>query len=182
MVEGGEIFYKQIQKMSEYEDFKTAISRLPENTLNQKGNEELVLRFFAVKNYLDGYHGNVQEWLDSYMEKILFRELEFNIRKERDAFEKCFTLLSKKFGGDAFARHRDGHPQGRLAPAYFEAVVGALLENMETVEKKSPKFLKDGLAQVFQSDAFRGVTGPGANSIEKLHERIQLVPTFFGGR
>jgi hypothetical protein len=138
MVEGGEEFYKLIQGFAQYPPFKVAIGRLPENALMQKGDEELVLRFFAIKNFLHGYHGNVQEWLDSYMESVLFKESEFEIPQERESFQKIFQLLSEKFGLDAFARYRDGLAQGRLAPAYFEAVIGGALSNVDAIAKKSP--------------------------------------------
>jgi hypothetical protein len=179
MLEGGEEFYKHIQSFASFKPFKSAIARLPENAINEKADEELVLRFFAVKNYIDGYHGNVQEWLDAYMEEILFKKLKFDVKREREVFETSFSLLDEKFGQDAFARHRDGQPLGRLAPAYFEAVIGGLLPNMETVRAKTPKRLQSGLARVFESDDFRRVTGPGANTIEKLKERIRLVSQIF---
>jgi hypothetical protein len=175
MIEGGEDFYANIKLLAAYGPFKTAISRLPENAVNEKGDEELVLRFFAVKNFIYGYHGNVQEWLDSYMEAILFKNEEFDFVKERAIFENVFALISEKFEGDAFARHRDGYPQGRLAPAYFEAVVGGILPNMEIVRRKPSETLKTALTAVFESDEFRKVTGPGANTIEKLNARIRLV-------
>ena len=60
MVEGGEAFYNFLKTLADEPSFKIAIKRLPFTTIEQKGDEELVLRFFAVKNFVDGYHGNVQ--------------------------------------------------------------------------------------------------------------------------
>ena len=108
------------------------------------------------------------------------RKTPFDIEGERQVFESTFSLLSEKFGQDAFARHRDGQPQGRLAPAYFEAAIGGILANMEPVRNKSPEALKKALGAVFELDEFRRVTGPGANTIEKLNERIRLVSVCFG--
>jgi len=179
MVDGGEEFYKIIQSLAQYQPFKVAIERLPENDLKEKGDEELVLRFFATKNFLDGYHGNVKEWLDSYMESVLFKKSEFEATRESESFQKIFQLLSEKFGKDAFARYRDGQAQGRLAPAYFEAVVGGALSNIDAIAKKSPEALKRALAVLLESSDFREVTGPGANTIEKLGKRIQLVSECF---
>ena len=179
MIEGGEEFYHNIQSLAKFDPFRTAIGRLPETAQEERGDEELVLRFLAVKNYIHGYHGNVQEWLDSYMEGVLFSKIEFDTEQEISLFNAVFTLIAEKFGQDAFARHREGQPQGRLAPAYFEAVVGGLLPNLEKVQHKPPKNLRDGLGSLFESTDFRKVTGPGANSIEKLKERISLVSYFF---
>lgn len=175
MVEGGEQFYKHVQNLAKDENFKGAIARLPETALNQKGDEELVLRFFAVKNFLSGYHGNVQEWLDNYMEEILFERVEFDSEAETRVFKETFKVINEKLGSDAFARHKEGIAQGRLAPAYFEAVIGGILKKMSAVKRTPAESLKKKIADVFESTAFRSVTGPGANAIEKLKKRIALV-------
>jgi len=121
------------------------------------------------------------------MESVLFKRTPFDVQGEREVFEDTFSIPSEKFGEDAFARHRDGQPQGRLAPAYVEAVIGGVLPNMESVRKKTPEILKKALeilkkalASVFESEEFRRVTGPGANTIEKLKERMRLVSVCFG--
>ena len=179
MVEGGSEFYKIVQNLAKNPSFIATIARLPENEIVQKGDEELVLRFFAVKNFFDGYHGNVQEWLDAYMEGILFGKVEFDEQVEREIFLRTFEVLHSKFGADAFARRRDGQALGRLAPAYFEAVVGATFNNIDAMREKPPEQLEQALAALFESAEFRGVTGPGANTIEKLRGRIQLVSECF---
>ena len=179
MVEGGAEFYKTIQSLASSARFKVTIERLPDTALEQKGDEELVLRFFAVKNFLDGYHGNVQEWLDLYMEQVLFKKSNFDEKKERGSFEDIFEVLNDKFGRDAFARHRDGQAQGRLAPAYFEAVVGGALRNLDDIRDIPKRTLQKALAALFESEEFREVTGPGANTIDKLNRRIELVSECF---
>ena len=175
MVEGGEDFYDIIKGLAQNDDFKQSIKRLPETAIEQKGDEELVLRFFAVKNFIHGYHGNVQEWLDSYMEHVLFTKVHFDASSEKASFEQIFHIIREKFGSDAFARYRAGLPQGRLAPAYYEAVVGAVVSAPHMVAEKPAHDLRACLAALFESDDFRDVTGPGANTIFKLRERIELV-------
>lgn len=175
MVDGGETFYGGIQELASSASFRRAIARLPENYAAQKGDEELVLRFFAVKNYLDGYKGNVKEWLDSYMEGILFGRLPFNYEEESRVFNEVFSIIDEQCGADAFARHKDATAQGRLAPAYFEAAVGGIVRELPAIQGRAEKDLAGRLAAVYESGAFRAVTGPGANTIEKLNGRIELV-------
>lgn len=179
MVEGGDSFYDFLKALAQDEGFKRATTRLSEVDLEQKADEELVLRFFAVKNYLTGFHGNVKEWLDAYMEEVLFKRVTFDQKHEQKAFTTTFKVLSEKFDGDAFARHKDGIAQGRLAPAFFEAVVGGILGRVDDVAKKDEAKLRKGLATLLESPEFRGMTGPGANSIQKLNGRIDLVGNFF---
>ena len=175
MVEGGEAFYNLLKFLAEDSDFRSAIKRLPDPSFEQKGDEELVLRFFAIKNYIHGYHGNVQEWLDGYMEEVLFKKIDFIPAEESARFREVFQTINDKFGCDAFARYREGRPQGRLAPAYYEAVVGAVVADPSAVAAKDTDQLRANLAAVLESDPFRDVTGPGANTIQKLRERINLV-------
>jgi hypothetical protein len=66
-----------------------------------------------------------------------------------------------------------------LAPAYFEGVVGGAFPNIDAIAKKSPETLKLALASLLESNDFRDVFGPGANTIEKLNKRIQLVSECF---
>ena len=182
MVEGGERFYKVIQALSKFGSFTKATSKLPETAISEKGDEELVLRFFAVKNYLHGYHGNVQEWLDSYMEAVLFNEEPFHIDAEQKLFKRVFDVIHEKFGDAAFVRYRDGQASGRLAPAYFEAVIGGILANIENVSRMQSLEIKKKLGKLFESKSFRDVTGPGANTIEKLNKRISLVANLFSAK
>jgi hypothetical protein len=176
MVEGGDVFYLFLQEMAFDEHFKKAISRMPALSREQRGDEELVLRYFAVVNYLDGYHGNVEEWLNSYMENILFGHTSFSMQDQQTAFLRIFKFIADVFGGDAFARRRDdGEALGRLAPAYFEAVVGAITSDWSNISVIDHELLKYRLGLILVSKEFREVTGPGANTITKMKGRISLV-------
>jgi len=175
MIAGGEKFYSTLTTLSEYPAFKIAIDRLPETMAAQKGDEELVLRFFAVKNYLHGYKGNVEEWLDAYMEDILFERAQFETATEVEQFHQVFDFIAANFGPDAFARNKNGEGTGRLAPAYFEAAVGGVILTLPEAKKHDKAELQKRLYGVYTSDAFREVTGPGANTIPKLKGRIELV-------
>ena len=120
------MFYDAIQEMAKYPAFVRATSRLPDTSKEQRADEELVLRFFAVTLFRDQYHGNIEEWLDSVMESILFKKVEFNLAQQKANFEKTFNLVDKKLGDAGFTRFKDvGEPTGRLAPAYYEATTHA---------------------------------------------------------
>lgn len=176
MIDGGEIFYEAIQAMASHAGFRTAISRLPESALEKRGDEELVLRFFAVTRYREHFRGNIEEWLNSLMEAILFRQLHFDLAHEQRHFEAVFELIAEKLCGDGFARFNDrGEAVGRLAPAYFEAVVAAFSEHRERLAASTPAKVKAELVKAFSSDAFKSATGPGANTIGKLRDRIAIV-------
>lgn len=175
MIAGGEEFYRTIQGLSAYPSFQAAIDRLPDAYKAQKGDEELVLRFFAVKNFKDGYKGNVEEWLDAYMEQVIFGRMAFDTAAETQSFQDVFDFIAANFGRDAFARTKNGEGTGRLAPAYFEAAVGGTLRSLPGAAAFDADELKRRLYGVYASEAFKEVTGPGANTIPKLNGRIDLV-------
>jgi hypothetical protein len=179
MVEGGSEFYELLQKLSRLEEFKVATSRLPETMIEQRANEELVLRFFALINARDSYKGNIEEWLDGYMESILFNASHFDFHAMETLFTKTFQLISDKLHDRGFTRFNShGEPTGRLAPAYYEAVCGAFVNKHDEISAVSGEVLITRLRAAFESPQFKNATGPGANSVPKLHQRIQVVTDY----
>ncbi|NYF33794.1 DUF262 domain-containing protein [Sphingopyxis sp. JAI108] len=173
MIAGGGDFYAKLQALASSEDFKMATSRVPDPDIEQRADEELVLRYFAVRHYRDAFRGNVREWLDSFMEDILFKRTD--AMEDAADFEQFFKFIAEKLGDTAFSRSREGQAFGRLAPAYFEAVVGALAGSTASLEKMPSEDLKQRLSDTFETAEFKAASGPGANSKGKMETRIDLV-------
>lgn len=176
MISGGDVFYEAIQKMAQDPSFRNAISRLPESSIEKRGDEELVLRFFAVTTYRQEFKGNIEEWLDALMENILFKRQEFDVIEKAKQFSRVFKIIDQKLGTEAFTRFNEyGEATGRLAPAYFEAVVSAFFHHLDVLEKIPPETVKKRLIAAFSSAKFKAATGPGANTIGKLEQRVSIV-------
>lgn len=179
MVDGGDLFYDAIQEMARQPAFVNATSRLPDSFKEKRGDEELVLRFFAVTTYREKYKGNIEDWLNGYMEDVLFKRIPFDLNEQRKHFEEVFSLIHKKAKDEAFTRFNEAdRPTGRLAPAYFEATVCAFSDNLRAVRKLSPEEVMTRLRSAFSDDAFLAATGPGANTIPKLEARIAVVSRY----
>lgn len=179
MVEGGADFYDTIQMLSGFEDFVKATSRLPDTMIEQRANEELVLRFFALNVARDKFKGNIEEWLDGFMESVLFHRIRFDLTKQAELFKQSFVLINSKFGDNAFTRFNShGEATGRLAPAYFEAVCATVVAHHSELLEISGDQLLERLKCAFESADFKSATGPGANTIPKLHRRIEVVAKF----
>lgn len=180
MADGGGEFYDGIQEMAKYGPYVSATSKLPAAFKEQRADEELVLRYFAVTSAREIYKGNIEEWLDEYMEDILFKRRLFDLSSEKIRFEKTFSLIDKLLGGDAFARFsEDGRSIGRLAPAYYEAAVCAFDKHHDSIAKLEPHEARARLRAAFSDQAFLDATGPGANTIPKLESRILAVSKYF---
>ncbi|MBP6747980.1 DUF262 domain-containing protein [bacterium] len=179
MVNGGDIFYDAIQEMAKYPNFVNATARLPESFKEKRADEELVLRFFAVTAFRDRYKGNIEEWLDSFMEDILFGRTEFNLSDERERFTAVFDSIYTMLGDEAFTRFNDGgQGVGRLAPAYYEASVCAFDANLSLIRTRTQLQIRTQLQAAFSDKRFKAATGPGANTIQKLEERINVVSEY----
>ncbi|WP_339747740.1 DUF262 domain-containing protein [uncultured Rubinisphaera sp.] len=178
--ENGVKFYSFLVELAKSEHFSKCASFLPDPVLEQKGDEELVLRYLATKNAKDDFKGSVKDWLDAYMEKILLSNDKFQYEDERTEFLQVFQCAYEKLGEAAFVRYRENKPVGSLAPAYFEAIAIAIRENLDHIRPKNPDIVRDKITDVIQSEEFRRVTGPGANSKEKLKSRIELVANSLG--
>lgn len=172
--ETGTKFYSFLQELADYPAFKSTIEPMSQVSLDQRGDEELVLRFFSAKNFETAYRGNIQDWLDRYMEGILFQRIAFDIKKEKSEFHSTFDFIDSFIGPGAFVKYRGQTAIGGLAPAYYEAIAMAVARNLEAISKTSKDALKNAVIQTVQSAEFRANTGPGANSKEKLANRIQI--------
>jgi len=173
--ETGVTFYKFLQDCAHLPAFRACIEPLSDSDEEQRGDEELVLRFFAVKNAQNMFAGSVRDWLDDYMEAVLLKKVAFDYAVEEGAFVRLFEFLGGVIGAGAFVRYRGATPVGALAPAYFEAVTIGTLRAMPGIEKVDPEKFKTAISKTVQGAEFRGFTGPGANSKEKLGGRIQTI-------
>ena len=174
----GSNFYNTILNCANTPQFQATTELLPTNALETRQNEELVLRYFAAKNFRYGFKGNVSDWLDNYMEQVLIGGAQLT-DNDISTFNEVFSTLADKFGQYAFVKYRNGSPVGGVAPAYFEAVTMGALNSLDQLRAMNPDDARRALASSVESEEFRKVTGPGANSLPKLEKRIQLIQTAF---
>lgn len=173
--DSGVAFYRFIQECADYPSFKNCTETLSQADRDQKGDEELVLRYFATKNGQELFRGSVRDWLDDYMEGVLLGRIDFDYAVESAGFKELFSYLDQVLGNGAFVRYRGSMPVGALAPAYYEAVTIGFLSCLAAVRNVPDDQVRLKIIDVVQSPGFRDNTGPGANSREKLQNRISAV-------
>ena len=171
-------------EMSGNQNFKQCIDNVSEDKLSQKYDQELVLRFFAFKNYRFMYKHEVGDFLTEYMEAVsdpLRHEVKFDYPKERATFEKTFRALNASLGSRAFARSKGGSEElaeNFLAYHYeaFSLGLQPVLDRIDTEDPQSLGKLKKSLLAVKTDESFRQLTtGGGKNYRKPLDERIQFV-------
>jgi hypothetical protein len=173
--EEGVRFYSFLQENALYSNFITCTETLSQAEKDQKGDEELVLRFFAVKNAQHLFQKSVRDFLDSYMESILLGKLNFEYESEVMEFRRLFDYLSKILGGGSFVRYRDKAPIGALAPAYFEAVSIGTYKVLDQIQRIPDDSVREKIIQIVQTDSFKENIGPGSGTKTKLANRIKNI-------
>jgi len=179
--ESGERFLHFLGICSELPAFLEVTETLSEPAKQRLGRQELVLRFFALKNSIATYKGNISDWLDNYSEAVVKGNTAFDYDNERPVFDALFTILNEKLGSEAFLKHKNGRALGGLAPAYFDAVTMGLLPLRDRLALVTPDESKAilNIAVGHENDDFRENVGPGANAVPRLHRRIAEVQRVF---
>ncbi len=170
-------FYRFLIECAQEVPFAECTETMSDAGREEKGDEELVLRFFACKNALDRFKGDVRDWLDGYMDDIIFGKVDFDYDAERAAFKSVFGLLKRAIGTGAFVRYSEDKALGGLKPAYFEAVATGAWRTFEGLKETPNTEIEKAIVSAVQSSEFSRVTGPGANTKPKLSRRIEIVET-----
>ena len=80
-------------ELSETQDFVYCIDTVAEAQVENKYDQELVLRFLALKNAREKYKHAVGEFLTEYMESSSYPDSEIFLHEERGIFEKTFAII-----------------------------------------------------------------------------------------
>jgi hypothetical protein len=177
----GEAFLRFLDECSNQSFFEELTDTLSEQAKHRLGSQELVLRFFALKNSMDTYKGSISDWLDDYSEAVAKGDVNFDYDNERPLFNSFFALLAGKLGSEAFVKHKGGRALGGLAPAYFDAVTMGVLPLSNRLGGVSPERAREilNLAVGHENSEFRENVGPGANAAPRLRGRIEQVRRVF---
>ncbi len=172
-----------IINLAQNSDFKTCISNFSEEKIEQKGDQELILRFFAFKNNRENYMHDISGFLTKYMEKVsdpTQEGLPFDYTTEKLIFEKTFKILNHTLGDLAFSgTNAQGNLVATFLSYHYEAFtlgIQAHLDKIDPHNKKVIGKLKEALLSIKKDTEFRRMTtGGGKNTARRLQERIAFV-------
>lgn len=150
-----------------------ALAPVSKKDLDEREHEELVARFFAYSDGLEGYKDRPSEFIFNYVKKMNTEATNDPALAERyrARFQEAIDFVDRVFPY-GFRRN----PKGKATPrARFEAIaVGSRLALDDR-----PNLAKEDVADVtpwLTSDDFTEVTGSdGANAIARLRERSGFV-------
>ncbi|MCI8283771.1 MAG: DUF262 domain-containing protein [Firmicutes bacterium] len=123
-----------LEECSKNDDFISVINGVSEEKRNARYDQELILRFFAIKNNIDNYKYPVTEYLTRYLEKITIEEGQFDYKKEKNVFEQTFKFINANWGEEAFAGKRtNGTIRNEFVLYYFDGIAVSIASLIERV-------------------------------------------------
>lgn len=169
--------------MSKVEAFTDCTEYLTQDRLISGYDQELILRFFALKNRRAQFKHEVTDFLTEYMEDIADnnKPVTFDYEAEETIFRKTFTVLQKSLGAYAFAfakKDRSGL-SGGFSVYHYEAITIALqtvLQKIDAADATAIARVKSCLEKTkLNPDFIKITTGGGKNSPGPLNDRIVFV-------
>ena len=162
-----------LEECSRDENFKNVIKRVGTEKLNTKYDQELVLRFFAMKNDMDSYRYPVTEYLTRYLEKMTVDPGYFDFAKEKKIFQDTFQFINQQFGEEAFSgKTSNGTIRNEFILYYFDGIAVPLAGLIEKIkEYPDGQKIKDCICQIKYGTELQSYKTGSVNGVKK---RIDL--------
>ncbi|EIC21994.1 DUF262 domain-containing protein [Thiorhodovibrio frisius] len=165
-------FMDLIIEISSHSKF-VALAPVPPKSVQKREREELVARFFAYSDGLEGYRDRPSEFVFKYVKKMNDEVASDpdKIERYRNRFLEMIDFVERVFP-HGFRRT----PKGTASPrARFEAIaVGSRLALDTRPDLAEQEFVS--VESWLNGDEFKAVTGSdGANAIARLRDRIGFV-------
>lgn len=127
-----------LEECSKNADFQAVISRIAPDKRKTRYDQELILRFFAIKNDIENYKYPVTEYLTRYLEKITTQDIQFDYEREKNIFEKTFKYINKNWGDEVFSgKTANGNIKNEFVLYYFDGIavsIASLIERVATYD------------------------------------------------
>lgn len=165
------------------EDFRICTSTISDEQIYGAYDKELVLRFFALKNWRPQFKHDVADFLTDYMEGVSDPDqpLDFDYSSEREIFSKTFKILKNTLGDNAFSRaNKNATELVRAFGIYhFEAFTLGIQPHLDTIDISNQEAVNN-IREFFRSikldsEFIKLTTGGGKNSPGPLNDRISFV-------
>ena len=180
-------FNEFLGECSQSEEFKECISKVANEQVDRKFDQELVLRFLAFKNRREAYVHEVGTFLTEYMEQVSDPDegtINFDYDSERTVFSKTFSVLKASLGDEAFS-HIDRRERRQPFSVYhFESFTLGIQPHLDSLDPENAEQMQklgEVCWEIKRDQEFRNITtGGGKNSRGPLRDRIDYVSNAIG--
>ncbi|WP_170765325.1 DUF262 domain-containing protein [Ruegeria lacuscaerulensis] len=170
-----------LSELSQVDAFVACVGGLTQERFLSGAHDELVLRFFALKNNREKFKHEVGDFLTEFMEGVAKEEIAFDYLAEKEVFVKTFEALKASMAEMSFSflNKRTGKLTNGFGIYHFEAVtmgLQAVLSKLDSTDDTQMKKLQEVLTAVKTDGDFVTITtGGGKNSPGPLKARIEFV-------
>ncbi|UZE07279.1 DUF262 domain-containing protein [Pseudomonas corrugata] len=138
---------------------------------DSREGEELVLRFFALKEDLKGYEGSLSKFLDSYM--LANSQLdEKAITKLQENFEATLDACQKIFGATAFMDTTKNRP--RQSIVHYDLLMNSFASVAKTKLTAKKTKIAEAFKQLCLDPAFQATLSGGIQKSSSILKRREL--------
>ena len=160
-------FNKFIQELSNESCFKKIV-KIRKEDQDRMYAQELVLRYFTLKNYGATFELNIQKHMDEYMLKISKNELTFDYNKEKKDFINLCTRLAQ-LNTNIFKL-----ATLNFSTSMYDAIMVNLGRNLPLLDNISNSDLLQRI-QVLKADQdFRKNTNAASSSKYRINNKIEI--------
>jgi hypothetical protein len=176
-------FYKWLADVSSLPDFQNCIS-LSERFIEERYDQELVMRFLAFKNAEEFTFNDVGEYLNK--KALEFAEdKKFDFEKEKDIFEKTFKIINRALDERAFKKydHAKEKSTGAFLISAFETIAIGIGANIDDLSKMKDEDLIPSVIEksknIWLNPDFTEFIGGGVTASRRMPNTVPLGKQLF---
>lgn len=167
-------FNKFIQDLSQ-KDYFTDIIKIRKEDRDRMYAQELVLRFFTLKNFGTAFEKNIQEHMDQYMLKVSKKEIHFDFKDEEKVFEETCRIL-RGLGGNVFKLSNLN-----FSTSMYDSLMINVALNLEMCSQYSTEEFRDKIERLKKDNEFRKNTNSSSSSKYRINSKIEIAHKFLIG-
>lgn len=164
-------FNKFIQEMSGKSYFRDIIKIRKEDE-DKMYAQELVLRYFTLKNYGATFDKNIQKHMDQYMLKVSKKEMLFNYDSEEKIFRETCELI-RSLNENVFKLSTLN-----FSTSMYDALMINISLNYEKCKAYGKEELLDRIKKLKDDKDFRKNTNASSSSKYRINSKIEIAHKF----
>lgn len=178
-----EPFYRELREMNEYDFFRNCIP-LSENTLEEQGDMELIVRYLVARNSnlaAISKDANIHSYLTEEI-VILAQNDNYSIKRDKGDFYKTFRYLYELQGEDIFKKynHEKKKFEGPVLIGAFEAIVLGVSKNIDYLADRDRVCVESEVKSLYINPKYLDSTKRGVRPISRFKTLSLLSVEVFG--
>lgn len=167
---------------NEFNEFINRLAQIPEffNNTNIKEKEkermyreELVLRYFTIKNKGTTFAGNIQKHMDDYMLRVSKGEEVFNYEEEENLFKRVVNKIND-LGGEIFIL-----ATLKFSTSMYDVVMVKFANHIDYIDRLSKDEIIEILERLKSNEEFRNETKSSSSSRQRLTKKMTISEHYF---